>query len=142
MTLRVVVDTNVLVSGLLTVAGPPARVLELVRDGQLIPLLDDRILAEYRAVLARRKFRSSIQPAQAQELLADFQVFGEIVPATQLDIVYPDAKDIPFIEVAVAGRAHAVITGNLDDFPPLHGIRILAPAAFLEYYATSKAQQS
>jgi len=79
--LRVVVDTNVLVSGLLTVGGPPARVLDFVRDGQVIPLVNNRILDEYARVLARPKFRQSIQTAQAEDLVALFSSFGEFVPA-------------------------------------------------------------
>ena len=136
MTLRVVVDTNVLVSGLLNAEGPPARVLDLVRDGDVTLLVDDRILEEYRAVVARPKFRGAIQPAQAEALLDLFSHLGEPVGTRPLDAVLPDPDDAPFLEVAVAGRAHALVTGNLKDFPPTTGLRILGAADFLLYYAT------
>ena len=136
MTLRVVVDTNVLVSGLLSVEGSPARVVDLVRGAHVTLLLDGRILHEYRTVLARPKFQRAIQPAQAEALLALFSVLGEHVAARPLNVAQPDPDDVPFLEVAVAGHADALVTGNLKHFPPTPGLRILGPADFLTYYAT------
>jgi putative PIN family toxin of toxin-antitoxin system len=132
--LRVVVDTNVLVSGLLSADGSPARVVGLVRDAHVTLLLDDRILLEYRTVLARPKFQRAIKPAQAEALLALCSELGEYVAARPLNVAQPDPDDAPFLEVAVAGRAHALVTGNLKHFPPTPGLRILGPAAFLTYY--------
>ena len=54
--MKVVLDTNVLVSGLLNPDGNPGRVLDLLLAGEITLLVDDRILAEYRAVLARPRF--------------------------------------------------------------------------------------
>jgi putative PIN family toxin of toxin-antitoxin system len=139
--LRAVVDTNVVVSGLLSAQGPPARVLDLVRNAELAMLIDDRILEEYRVVLARPKFRPAIHPAQAEAFLALCSLVAVPVLAAPLDIVYPHAADAPFLEVAVAGHACALVTGNVKHFPPTPGLRILAPTDFLEYYATTTAQQ-
>ena len=51
-------DTNVLVSGMINPMGAPGRIVDLMREGELELTVDDRILAEYTAVLKRRKFRA------------------------------------------------------------------------------------
>ena len=134
MSLRLVVDTNVVVSGLLNSEGSPARVLDLVRDLDAATLLiDDRIIEEYREVLARPEFQRAIAPTEAEAFLALCSSFGEHVPAARIDAVCPDPDDAPFLEVAVAGRADALVTGNMKHFPTRSGLPILAPAEFLEF---------
>ena len=63
--MRVVIDTNVLVSGLLKQGTPPAEVVADVLAGQLVPLYDHRILDEYREVLARPKFKLAADKVDA-----------------------------------------------------------------------------
>lgn len=88
----IVLDTNVLVAGLLTPFNAPGRVLDAVLAGQVRLLYDDRILAEY----------------------GD----GQAVVAPPLGIALPDPDGAMFVEVAVAGRAEAIVTGNPRPFPP------------------------
>jgi putative PIN family toxin of toxin-antitoxin system len=134
LSLRVVVDTNVVVSGLLKSEGSPARVLDLVRDLDAATLLiDDRIFEEYREVLARPKFQRAIAPTETEAFLAYCSSFGEHVAAARIEAVYPDPDDAPFLEVAVAGRADALVTGNVKHFPTRSGLRVLAPVEFLEF---------
>ncbi len=66
--MRVVLDTSVLVSGLLNPHGSPARVLDLVTAGPVVLFYDDRIIAEYRALLSRPRF--AFDPANVAALLA------------------------------------------------------------------------
>jgi putative PIN family toxin of toxin-antitoxin system len=130
--LRIVLDTNVLVSGLLSPAGPPGRILDLVTSQHVAVLFDDRILAEYHDVLARPRLR--IQPAEADALLAVIQQAGIPVVARPLDVVLPDGDDVTFFEVAVEGRADALVTGNERHFTPVKGdprVAILNPADFV-----------
>ena len=63
-----VIDTNVLVSALLKSASIPGIVARESLEGQIIPLLNDEIIAEYRAVLSRPKFKFS---PEAVELIID-----------------------------------------------------------------------
>jgi predicted nucleic acid-binding protein len=127
----VVVDTNVLVSGLLSAHSAPARVMDLLTTGDLQAAYDDRIAAEYRQVLARPRF--SFNPAAVTHLL-DY-LFAEGLPlvARPLPTALPDVADQPFWEVAVAASA-PLITGNLKHFPTkvCTGIEVLAPATFIE----------
>ena len=65
---RAVFDTNVVVSGFLSPAGPPGRIVEWMRNGSVRAVLDDRIMAEYAEVLARPVFRLPV--AEVELVLA------------------------------------------------------------------------
>ena len=129
--MRIVLDTNVLVSALLHPGSKPARVLQACFSGQATVLLDSRILREYATVLARPKFR--IPPEIVKEVLGILLGSGEFVAAEPWPGTVPDPGDLPFLEVAVSGQAEAVVTGNARDYPPapLHPTKVLDPAAFL-----------
>ncbi|HEU0302138.1 MAG TPA: putative toxin-antitoxin system toxin component, PIN family [Longimicrobium sp.] len=134
--MKIVLDTNVLVSGLLSPAGPPGRILDLAISLHVTVVFDDRILAEYREVLARPRLR--IAPAEAAAVLDLIEKEGLLVSAPPLGLELPDPDDLPFVEVAEAGAAAALVTGNARHFAPLRGtfsVPILTPAAFLERWA-------
>ena len=128
----IVLDTNVMVSGLLRPHSRPATILRLVATGALRLAYDERILAEYREVLARPKFPFSSD--QIHALLDQIEAEGEVVVAPPLKSALPDPDDTPFLEVAVAARADALITGNIRHYPARarHGVAVLDPATFLD----------
>lgn len=130
--MRIVLDTNVLVSGLLSPTGPPGRIVDLVLAARLCLSFDDRILAEYRDVLARPRLRIDLGAAAA---VLDFvEHSGMLIPAAPLAVELPDADDLPFLEVAVAGAVDALVTGNQRHYVPRrgsHGATIQSPADFL-----------
>ena len=72
--MKIVLDTNVLVSGLLQSQGNPAQVLSLVLAGAVQICHDERILAEYKEVLARPRFK--FEPKRIREVLAKIQADG------------------------------------------------------------------
>lgn len=130
---RVVLDTNVVVSGLLNSFGPPGRVLDLALAGDLTVAYDDRVLSEWREVLGREKFGFS--PADVESLLALFQEEGLRTNPSPLGVALPDPDDLPFLEVAREARA-TLVTGNLKHYPPnkRQGVEVMAPAAYLEIW--------
>ena len=132
--MRIVLDTNVLVSGLLNPDRNPGRVVDLFLAGEVILLVDDRILTEYRAVLHRPKF--AFDASSVSALLDLIEAESERVTAQPLAIVLPDARDLPFLEVAVAGEAEAIVTGNARDFKQSERspVRVEAPAAFIRHW--------
>lgn len=132
----VVVDTNVLVSGLLSAHGAPARVLDLLTTGDLRVAYDDRIAAEYRQVLARPRF--GFHPEAVAHLLDYVLAEGMPLVARPLSAELPDPADLPFFEVAVEAAA-PLVTGNLRHFPVevCTGIEVLAPATFIERWRSS-----
>lgn len=131
--MRVVLDTNVPVSGLLNPHGAPGRVVDMTLAGGLQPLYDDRILDEYRDVLGRPRF--GFEAADVGALLGQLKAVGHHVTAPVLPVVLPDPDDLPFLEVAAAGGARALVTGNTVDFEPRegsHSVTVVSPDAFLE----------
>jgi predicted nucleic acid-binding protein len=132
----VVVDTNVLVSGLLSAHGAPARVVDLLTTGDLQAAYDDRVAAEYRQVLARSCF--SFHPEAVAHLLDYLLAEGLPLVARPLPAVLPDLADQPFWEVATEAAA-PLITGNLKRFPAevCTGIKVLTPSIFIEQWRSS-----
>lgn len=132
--MRIVLDTNVIVSALLSPAGPPARVLALVAEARVSVLLDERVLAEYQRVLEYRKF--GFRPAVREEIFDYLVDFGERVAGPFAAVDLPHRQDAKFLEVAIAGRADALVTGNLRHFPvgARQGVRVLSPAEFMEEF--------
>ena len=136
--MRIVIDANVLVSGVLNPHGPPGRILDAILAETLTVLYDDRILGEYRAVLARPTF--GFRPAEIHTLLDFVEAAGESVAAQSLTIVLSDPTDLPFLEVAASAHADALVTGNVKHFKPQrgrHDVSIWTPAGFLERLRTS-----
>jgi len=133
--LRIVLDTNVLVSALLRPDSIPGRIVDLVLAEQVTLAFDHRIFAEYQSVLFRPEF--SFSSDQVGALLEFVWRAGEMVDAMPLPIHLPDPDDVMFIEVAVSALASALVTGNLKHFPASqrHGVRVLSPREWLETWA-------
>lgn len=129
---RTVVDTNVLLSGLLFPQSPPGRVLRTVlRNGQL--LVSAETLAELADVLARPKFDAYIDVADRMEFLRRLARVAETVSVVRTVRACRDPRDDKFLEVAVNGDATAIVTGDNDllALNPFLNIAILTPALFL-----------
>lgn len=130
--MRVVLDTNVLVSGLLSPHGAPGRALDSVVSGAVGMLVDDRILREYAEVLTRPRF--GFDRVTALELVDFLSTEAEHVDASNVSVSLPDPDDAPFLEVAIAGGADALVTGNARHFKTRDrraGVQILEPSAFV-----------
>jgi putative PIN family toxin of toxin-antitoxin system len=128
----IVLDTNVLVSGILKPHSKTAGILRLVADGTVQLAYDYRLISEYRDVLNRPRFNL---PKEAVEtFLAQVEQEGFLVSAKPLKFSLPDPGDEPFLEVALSARVAAIVTGNKRHFPKRNyeGIRILSPAEFLK----------
>jgi uncharacterized protein len=132
--MKIVLDTNVLVSGLLIPFGSSGEILRMVFSGELTLCLDARILAEYKDVLHRPKFKFNRDHIS---VLLDFiKQYGHFTSSTPLQIRLPDLDDEPFLEVAIAGQVVFLISGNRIHYPasPFQGINILPPSQFVEFY--------
>ncbi len=139
--MRIVLDTNVLVAGLLSPFGPSAEIIRMVSSGELTLYFDARILSEYSEVLRRSKFRFHMDKVIA--LLDYIEHRGHIVASSPLSNSLPDPGDQPFLEVAVAGQAVCLVTGNLAHFPPKlrQGVKVLSPSDFLIFYKKQQKQK-
>jgi putative PIN family toxin of toxin-antitoxin system len=131
--LRVVIDTNVVISALLKPGSVPDRVMaSLWADRRSATVVyDARIEDEYREVALRPKFRAML-PGRLEALLASLRACGELVTAVPAwGGAMPHESDRLFVEVALAGRAHAIVTGNLKHYPSDIGVDVQPPASLL-----------
>lgn len=135
----IVLDTNILVSALITPFGNAARILDLVLRGDIRILYDDRILSEYREVLLRPKFGFE---AKDVDILIDYlEAEGIRITPYVINELLVDKDDIPFLEVAISGEANALITGNKRHFKTRHArrLKIMNPEEFLEMWSKLKS---
>jgi uncharacterized protein len=112
---RVVLDTNVVLSALVFRGGAAAQVRLAWQQGLLLPLVGTATAQELVRVLAYPKFRLS--PAEQDELLADYLPYTEAVRIPQPPPTVPqcrDGLDLPFMYLAVAGKAQALVSGDRD----------------------------
>jgi putative PIN family toxin of toxin-antitoxin system len=133
--MKIVLDTNVLVSGLLKSEGNPARVVTLVLSGAIQACYDKRILAEYAEVLARPRFKFDAR--RVREVLNKIETDGLATEAGgEANFDLPDPDDEPFLAVALAGSAEFLVTGNLSDYPPgkCRGSAVVSPATFMAHW--------
>ena len=132
---QIVLDTNVLISGLLSPSNPPGRIVDAIRSNQLQLVIDDRIFLEYSLVIRRPKFAKWIQPEECDWIL-DFVYQESIRIAARSRISnLPDPKDACFLEVALEAKV-PLVSGNLKHFPSKQckGVKVLSPS---DYFARS-----
>lgn len=133
--MKIVLDTNVLVSGLLNSQGNPAQILTLALAGAVLVCYDKLILAEYAEVLARPRFK--FDPKRVRDILTKLEVDGLAVDASaHSDLNLPDPDDEPFLAVTLVTAADFLVTGNLVHFPASkrRGCRVVSPADFMEIW--------
>ncbi len=129
--MKVVLDTNVLVSGLMTKEGTCAIILNLLSDDRITAVLDTRITDEYRRVCAEP--RLYLDAGAVRDFLHFLNDCAENVTAMPLKADLPDPDDLPFLEVAA--EAHAVlVTGNKKHFPKeaAGAVQVVSPREFLD----------
>ena len=138
---RVVLDTNVVLSALVFRGGAAGRVRRAWQQGVLLPLASAVTVQELVRVLAYPKFRLS-QPDQ-DELLADYLPYTETVRIPQPPPKVPACRDVldePFMHLSVVGKAQVLVSGNRDllaiaaEFEQASGCPILTLDAFCKAY--------
>lgn len=137
--MKIVLDTNVMVSGLLSPFGPPGEIIRLAAAGALELCYDARILSEYRSVLLRKKF--PFDRIDVENLLEQIRARGHIAAGKPLAKRLPHWEDEPFLEVALGGDAYYLVTGNLRHYPAKRreGMQVVSPVDFLEILRRKKA---
>ena len=133
--MRLILDTNVLVSALIQRSYPYHLLGRVLSDPDLQPCLSEPLLAEYVEVLNRPKFWRFLNfQARAQTLLIDLHKQSiHFAPTRRLSLI-ADAPDNRLLELAEASQANYLITGNTNDFtmPEFQGTRIVSPREFFE----------
>jgi putative PIN family toxin of toxin-antitoxin system len=128
----VVLDTCVLISGLLSPRGASGALVDAFFADRLKLAYTPAIFAEYAEVLERPEFAEVITPADRMGVMLKVRHCGALVkPVAVPDDDWPDADDLPFVAAALATEARVIITLNPGDFGPAtrHGLRVLSPGA-------------
>lgn len=113
--MQIVLDTNVLVSGLLSATGPPGRIVEAALAGHVQLVFDMAIRREYEDVLRRPEL--ALPRGRVDDLFATIDEFGHrVAAAPPWSTGLPDPNDAMFLAVAAA-TANVLVTGNIRHFP-------------------------
>ncbi len=125
----VVIDTNVIVSALITKKPNAAttRVLELALMGEIVPLYDQDVLDEYLEVLTRKKFK--LKEDSIQYIIKTITINGIDTLRTSFLEDMPDEDDRVFYELSLSEPDSLLITGNSKHFPRTP--RVVSPSEFL-----------
>lgn len=127
---RVVLDTNVLVSGLAYPASLPGRIVGAWRQGGLDAVLSRFILDELSRVLPRLDWLS-LTAAEIRDLVDALMFMADVVePADATDDALREANDQPVLQTLIAGRAEWLVTGDKDLLALADRYPIVTPAAF------------
>jgi putative PIN family toxin of toxin-antitoxin system len=127
----VVLDTNLLVSALLSPLGKEASVVELVSQQAVFAAVSTSILNEYEAVLSRPKF--NFDPDEVDRTLYPIRTYSLLTHPGRRLTISPDDSDNRFLECAEASGADFLITGNKRHFPDHHGkTKIVNAREFLD----------
>jgi putative PIN family toxin of toxin-antitoxin system len=134
--MKVVLDTNVVVSGLINGKGSCGQILRLAFGGRLDFCVDDRILRAYEVVLRRPLFR--ILPEDVNNALTQIRFRAERMIPPPLRAELPDRADLPFLETAAVAEA-ILVTGNARHFPRHEraGVVVMTPREFLDFLRSS-----
>ena len=114
--MKLVLDTNLLVSGMINPGGPPGIIVDRIRAGTITLVVDDRILDEYARALQRPRFARYFSGSQVRDVLAYVVSDSEHIVANVTVGSLPDPDDSPFLEIALTAKV-PLVSGNLDDFP-------------------------
>ncbi|MFB3890390.1 MAG: putative toxin-antitoxin system toxin component, PIN family [Phycisphaerae bacterium] len=130
--MRIVLDTNVIVSAILTPGGTCVEVMGRVFAKTAQVIVSPAIEEEYAAVLGRAEL--GLDAVNVARHIEFIRQHGILLPTIDTGIVVPRPTDKKFIECAIAGRADCIVTGNNRHFPAsaCKGIPIMSPAEFIE----------
>ena len=132
--LKVVVDTNVIVSALIKPQSNPALTISFILNGDCELCLSDKIFTEYEGVLAREKFKHLDRPRVKELLLRLKRRALWVTPKVSVDNITKDPADKVFLECALEARADFFITGNIHHFPVKNfdNTLIVSPNEFMD----------
>jgi putative PIN family toxin of toxin-antitoxin system len=140
--MRAVVDTNILVRAVIKPYGTVGPVLLRLRHGEHTLLYAPSLLEELIDVLNRPRIREKywLTDQDIQTVLSLILLRGDVVKPKERITACRDPKDDKFLEVAVAGEADVIVSGDQDllVLHPYAGIPILSPGAFLQMLEAEK----
>ena len=120
--MRIVLDSNILVSALISGEGTPGQVFARVRHERITVVTSAFQIDELRDVLAREKMRPYIRPEEADDLLFHLEAVAMVVAELPDVNLSPDPRDNPILATALAGEAEMIVSGDKGDMLALRQI--------------------
>ena len=132
--MRLILDTNILVSALLSPGGAPAKLLDAWERKTFTLVASDVLIAEFRDVAARPFFRARLRTSAAELLAAGLRDFSFYLRDLPSGPIAPDPKDSYLLAMAEASQAEFLVTGDKELLSLKHhkSTRIVTPAAMIE----------
>lgn len=135
--IKVILDTNVLVSGLISPKSYPAKIIDLWQKRKFTLITSEEILNEYQKVLSYPKIKKvyHLDKMKIEEYLKGLSIFSQVCkPTKKVSLIKDDPADNKFLEAAVSAAADFIVSGDshllcLDN---LQGLKIVTPKAFWE----------
>ena len=129
---RVVLDSNVLISAVISPAGKPSQCLQWALDHNALVLARE-IIEEVETRLARPRFSKYVDQTRRRDFIADLRQAAMLVVVTGTLKACRDPDDDKLLETAITGQADCLVTGDQDllVLDPFQGLPILTPAQFL-----------
>jgi len=136
---RAVLDTNVIVSGIIKGDSPPGRILALLFKGRFTSVTSAPLMTEVSRVLDYPKIRNKyhVSPQVSENILVSLALLSEIVPTPTVPRMSRDPEDDHLLACAAHGRANFIVTGDEDllVLREFQGISVVAPGSFLKHLA-------
>ena len=131
--LKLVIDTNVFISSLISKKGSPRKILDIVFDNKVDFFISAKILDEYKRVLSYKKLERFIKKEDREKLLTFIEKHAYFVVPQRTFKIIKDEDDNMFLDCAVESKADYIITGNTNDFTmsEFMDIKILTPTEFI-----------
>ncbi|MHB8697803.1 MAG: putative toxin-antitoxin system toxin component, PIN family [Sulfuricaulis sp.] len=140
--MRVVIDTNVLVSGLISRSGPPAQIVNAVLRSDIIPVMSEATFAELEEVLHRPRLQSYFRDSRITpfQLLTVLKTVAEFSKPGQSRQRMRDPTDRPFVELAATHPApDFIVTGDKDfEQDDYHGVPVISASLFVKTILRSR----
>ncbi len=139
---RAVLDTNVIVSGIIKGGSPPGRILALLFKGRFTSVTSGPLMTtEVSRVLDYPKIRNKyhVSPQVSENILVSLALLSEIVPTPAIPRMSRDPKDDHLLACAAHGRANFIVTGDKDllVLEEFQGIPVVTPESFLKHLAAA-----
>lgn len=120
--MRIVLDTNILVSALISGEGPPGQVLAAIRRERITLVTSAFQIEELRSVLRRDRLKPYIRPEEAADLLYHLEAVCAVTSELPEVSLSPDPADNPILATAIAGEADLIVSGDKGDMLALERV--------------------
>ena len=130
--LRIILDTNILINGLLLSSSTSQQVFDLVTENEIL-LISESTFTEFYKTITRKKFDKYVSLEKRLQFFAKLREKATVIEITETITICRDMKDNQFLELAISGKANFIITGDKDllVLHPFRNVKIITVNEFL-----------